>query len=383
MINRMSMVILAGLSCVAFGCVEAPGVVKQRVPKQPTVQVDSSSQAAAAVPTGPSKQIPGRMLAAIVPVGEKGWFFKIMGASEAVADQQDNFLGLLRSLTVADNQLAWKVPDGWTEQPGAGMRAATFRMGTGETKLECSVIALPADDAASNEYLLANVNRWRGQLGLDPQSDADFAAALTESDDTQQFKLSDGPTVTIVNILGTISSKGSAPMAGGPGSRPAGPGLPPGHPPTGSKPASPPSDTKAVTSIPEMTFDVPASWTPKPSSSAFRKISWAVGSGAGDEMYISVLGAGGSDVAPNVTRWRGQVNLEPLTGGALMDTVETVTIGGLEGQLVELIGPEKAILAAIVVRGSTGWFFTLKAPSETAKTETGNFRKFIESVKFQ
>ena len=77
------------------------------------------------------------------------------------------------------------------------------------------------------------------------------------------------------------------------------------------------------------------------------------------------------------------MNLEPLTGGALMDTVETVTIGGLEGQLVELIGPEKAILAAIVVRGSTGWFFTLKAPSETAKTETGNFRKFIESVKFQ
>ncbi len=384
MSSFVRMMFVAVLAC-ACGCIDAPGVTRQRVPKQPTVEVGPTvpETTPGSTSAGPSEPVPGRMLAAIVPLGQKGWFFKILGASEAVANQQDNFNGLLQSITVDGDRLAWKVPEGWSEQLGAGMRAATFRMGSGDTKLECSVIPLPAEDPTSVEYVLANINRWRGQLGLDAQSADEFSAALEESDDIQQFELPNGQKVTSVSIEGTISSGKSAPMMGSSGRKPAGPGLPPGHPPTtGSKPPAA-SGAKAVTSIPEMTFDVPGTWTPKPSASSFRKISWALSGDSSAEMYISTLGAGGSDVAPNVTRWRGQVKLEPLSGDALMDSIETVTIGGLEGHLAEMIGPEKAILAAIVVRGGTGWFFTLKAPAEIAKAESGNFRKFLESVKFK
>jgi len=375
------------LTCAVCGCIDAPGVTRQRVPKQPTVEVGSTVTAdiPETASAGSSEPVPGRMLAAIVPLGQKGWFFKIMGGSDAVANQQDNFNGLLRSITVEGDRLAWKVPEGWSEQLGAGMRAATFRMGAGETKLECSVIPLPSEDPASVEYVLANINRWRGQLGLDAQSPDDFKAAIKTSDDIQQFELPNGQKVTSVSIEGMISSGKSGPMMGSSGRKPAGPGLPPGHPPTtGSKPKAAASSAKVVSSIPEMTFDVPGTWSPKPSSSSFRKISWALsGDDTSAEMYISTLGAGGSDVAPNVTRWRGQVKLEAVSGDALMDSIETVTIGGLEGHLAEMIGEEKAILAAIVVRGGTGWFFTLKAPAEIAKAESGNFRKFLESVKFQ
>jgi hypothetical protein len=381
------MMFVAVLACVACGCVDAPGVTRQKVPKQPTIEVGSTVAEADpdTAAAGPSEPVLGRMLAAIVPLGQKGWFFKIMGSSEAVANQQDNFNGLLRSVTVDGDRLAWKVPEGWSEQLGAGMRAATFRMGVGDTKLECSVIPLPAEDPTSVEYLLANINRWRGQLGLDPQSTDDFTAALKTSDDIQQFELPNGLKVTSVSIEGTISSGKSGPMMGRAGRKLAGPGLPPGHPPTTVlKLRTAPSGAKAVSSIPEMTFDVPGTWTPEPSSSSLRKISWALSADdSSAEMYISTLSAGGSDVAPNVTRWRRQVKLEALSGDALLETVETVTIGGLEGHLAEMIGEEKAILAAIVVRGGTGWFFTLKAPAEIAKAESGNFRKFLESVKFQ
>lgn len=396
MTDRVRMLCVAIVVCVAQGCVDSDDVRRQKVPKIPTalsgdvIHPDSDvlPPAGHGASGSPSEPIDGRMLAAIVPAGGKAWFFKIMGASGLVADQQAGFRGLLDSLKPDGDKLAWDVPEGWSEQLGAGMRAATFRMGSGDTKLECSVIPLPSEDPTSIEYVLANVNRWRGQLGLDAQTEDDFATAIDESDDAQQFKSKAGVAVTYVNIEGKIAGSGGAPMMGATPGKAAGPTLPPGHPPTtGQKPAGPsgPSapKTKAVTSIPEMAFDAPASWTPKPNSSSFRKVSWSLsGGGPKAEMYISTLAAGGSDVAANVGRWRGQVNLEPLSGAALMDSVEEISVGGVDGHLAEMIGEEQAILAAIVVKGETGWFFTLKAPAEIAKGETENFRAFLKSVKF-
>ena len=57
--------------------------------------------------------------------------------------------------------LSWTLPQGWTETAGPGMRYATIKPSL-PGNLEISVIALPG--AAGGE--VANVNRWRGQLGL-------------------------------------------------------------------------------------------------------------------------------------------------------------------------------------------------------------------------
>ena len=75
--------------------------------------------------------------------------------------------------------------------------------------------------------------------------------------------------------------------------------------------------------------------------------------------------------------------LDALDGAALLDTVDEISIGGLTGHVSDMIGEEKAILAAIVVQGQTGWFFTLKAPADIAKSESDNFRSFLKSVKFK
>jgi hypothetical protein len=59
--------------------------------------------------------------------------------------------------------LRWKLPKGWTDSPASGMRYATLKA-PAEGKLDISVTMLAG--TAGGE--LANVNRWRGQIGLPP-----------------------------------------------------------------------------------------------------------------------------------------------------------------------------------------------------------------------
>ncbi|MFT3916544.1 MAG: hypothetical protein QM704_21435 [Anaeromyxobacteraceae bacterium] len=70
-------------------------------------------------------------------------------------------------------KLAWKLPARWTQEVGGGgMRYATLRAPV-QGKVDVSVTFLPGD--AGGE--LANVNRWRGQIGLAPIDDAALAKA--------------------------------------------------------------------------------------------------------------------------------------------------------------------------------------------------------------
>lgn len=59
--------------------------------------------------------------------------------------------------------LKWTLPKGWSEAAGSGMRFATLKAPV-EGKIEISVVVLAGE--AGGE--LANVNRWRGQIGLGP-----------------------------------------------------------------------------------------------------------------------------------------------------------------------------------------------------------------------
>ncbi len=70
--------------------------------------------------------------------------------------------------------LNWTLPNGWTESAPGGMRYATLKPPT-PGRIDVSVIVLPGP--AGGE--LANVNRWRGQLGLPAIDERALAAART------------------------------------------------------------------------------------------------------------------------------------------------------------------------------------------------------------
>jgi hypothetical protein len=69
-------------------------------------------------------------------------------------------------------KLAWKLPNGWNDSRPGGMRYATLKP-AGAERVDVSVTFLPG--TAGGE--LANVNRWRGQIGLPPLDAAALGAA--------------------------------------------------------------------------------------------------------------------------------------------------------------------------------------------------------------
>lgn len=72
-------------------------------------------------------------------------------------------------MPVASMKPRWTVPPGWKELPPAGMRVASFSSSSGnEKELDISVVTFPGEAGG----LLANVNRWRGQMKLEPAADA-------------------------------------------------------------------------------------------------------------------------------------------------------------------------------------------------------------------
>lgn len=69
--------------------------------------------------------------------------------------------------------VSWAVPKGWTQAPGTNMRFATLTP-DGADGPEIAVSVFPGNVGGT----LANVNRWRGQMGLSPIGQDDVAASL-------------------------------------------------------------------------------------------------------------------------------------------------------------------------------------------------------------
>lgn len=71
----------------------------------------------------------------------------------------------------AQSGLTWDTPAGWREAPAeSGMRLAAFGPETGHA-WECVVFSLPGDAGG----VRANLDRWRGQMGLEALTDTEFA----------------------------------------------------------------------------------------------------------------------------------------------------------------------------------------------------------------
>lgn len=58
----------------------------------------------------------------------------------------------------------WKAPSHWIQGPASGMRLASFILSSPYGTGDVSIISLPSNSGS----LLANINRWRGQIGLSP-----------------------------------------------------------------------------------------------------------------------------------------------------------------------------------------------------------------------
>jgi hypothetical protein len=74
-----------------------------------------------------------------------------------------------------DQDLKWTKPDWWTEKTDTSFRLASYTAGD-EGSVDVSVTAFP--DRAGG--LLANINRWRGQIELEPVDEKELQDLVTE-----------------------------------------------------------------------------------------------------------------------------------------------------------------------------------------------------------
>ncbi len=330
------------------------------------------------------------MLAAILPEGDRAWFFKVTGPVADVTTHAAEIGSFLASIKPAAGQPhpAWQLPSSWQEQSAAGMRAATLLIPNEPKPLELSVTVLPWSGGAGE--LLGNVNRWRGQLQLAPTD----AKGLAES--SKDIQVGDA-TMTIVDLRGQMTGGMTPPFAGGPmASTPpvtaAAPSantatnLPPGHPAVG--PQSSPNATP-------FTFDAPTGWQSRPAA-GMRKVDFLIDQDGKTAVMTAIdfpasAGPMMADPVANLNRWRREVGLVELSPADAAKAMQPLEIDGGEAMFMAILpdanqpGESEAdhgTLAAMLRRGDTIWFFKVIGDAQVVAQERDNFESFLKSVRF-
>lgn len=367
--SLLSFLLTSTLICCT-GCDDTEPIVTYTVPTKLPAQLQAGKQ---------------RMLAAMVPSGDQVWFFKVMGPEDAIDVIDDQFRTF-----VADIQLSGgipqldQLPEGWKRGGQKMMRYASIDVDTPSKQLDISIskLGLLEDWDA---MVAMNVNRWRGQLGLD-SSDEKWAAA-----ESMEVESADQTSVWVDLVGDTASNsmtpsqppfaRGAAPFAGGQTSPMPLPGSPAGPPETATADAP----AEPMTPDPRLKFDRPEGWRDGRMSS-MRMAAFNVGpEDAAAE--ITIIPAGG-DLRGNVARWLGQVR-----GGAApddvvdqaMDEAQTVDVDGREGKRFYLAGggeSEKAIDATIVpMESGMSLFIKMTGPEGTVADQTDQIAAFLKSLK--
>jgi hypothetical protein len=351
--------LLATCFCViaCLGCDQQEAIRRYQVPKtSDEVADDRAARPLGAMPpdAAPHSQARGRMLGAIVPRGDRAWFFKAVGPVEEMAEYTDGFRSLIESIRFEDDQPEWDLPDGWRQQPASGMRIATVQFGPEEDPIEMSVIPLAVPDGDTDACIVMNVNRWRDQMGL-PQ-----LTAVQVQEQTEQIALAE-ETAVLVDLNASDAARVS----------------------TGSEAGS------GATRMTEIRLQAPAGWSEgekvvSRGGITLRHEAAFEATQGDDRIDITVdrMPAGGS-LLENAVRWQAQIGLEPGNPAELAQGIEKLTVGGLAAEFIELVGREQTILGVVIAGEGESWYIKLKGDNELAIREQERFREFLQSIRFE
>ena len=94
--------------------------------------------------------------------------------------------------TASGAALVWTAPAHWTAKPAGAMRKGSYTIKGDGGEADLSITAFPGDVGGD----LANLNRWRGQIGLAPITQAEFETSTQHVD-------RNGLHLTVVDITGS------------------------------------------------------------------------------------------------------------------------------------------------------------------------------------
>jgi hypothetical protein len=311
-------------------------------------------------------------------------------------------------------QLKYTLPDGWQEKIPSEMRVASF--GISENGKNADVSVIPLGGMAGGD--LANVDRWRGQIGLQPLADADLqqfaekveiAGQSSDLYDASGMKPGGNEAERIIGVIlhrdntsWFFKMTGDADLVEK--QKPkfisflksfqfrdlAAPStldlsqLPPSHP------AVPGMDAGNVTAPvadagDKPTWTVPASWQEgQLTQFLVAKYVIARADGAQAAVNVSLLAGDGGGLAANVNRWRGQLGLPPVA----KILTSSIDVAGVKAQVVDFTGTDSKtgkparLVGAVVPQNGQTWFYKLMGDESVVAQQKDVFTKFIQSAKY-
>ena len=138
-----------------------------------------------------------RIVTAFVHRTDGSWFYKLQGPEPVVAAQKPAFLDFLKTVKIKTGAVAAEspalpappaeaapvvhmvAPEGWQAQTPGQMQVAKFAVTKPDGKVDVSVSVFSTDTGGT----LANVNRWRRQLGLEDVDEAGLQECVTNLGD--------------------------------------------------------------------------------------------------------------------------------------------------------------------------------------------------------
>jgi hypothetical protein len=308
-------------------------------------------------------------------------------------------------------KLKYTVPDGWQEKTPTEMRVASF--GISENGKNADVSVIPLGGMAGGD--LANVNRWRGQVGLQRLADADLQQLAEKVEIAGQPADLYDIAGTGQRIVGVIFHNGDATwffkMTGDADlvekqkpafvsflksfqfGEPAAPStmdlsqLPSGHPAIPGMSAAN-ATTPAADAGSTPTWAVPADWQSAPLSQFLvAKFSITAADGSQVAVNVSSLAGDGGGLLPNVNRWRAQLGLSPVSDADLSN-LPTMDVSGGTATLVDLSGTDgrtgkpARLIGVVLPLGGQTWFYKLMGDESVVAQQKDAFTKFIQSAKY-
>ena len=341
----------------------------------------------------------------------------------AVAGCGRNDIQVYRVAKETPPSAAANLPAGWQEVPPGEMRVAAFRV-NGQNGKMADVGITPLPGAAGSD--LANVNRWRGQVGAAPVSEEELAklaepvqiagqaaqlydqggsnpgsgdknrilaAILRREGTTWFFKMTGDDELVaqqkpaFIAFFKTYSLPSS--QSGPADSSPA--ELPPSHPPiarinTATAPAAP-ADAASGQGKPE--WQVPAGWK-EVDAGGFLVAKFQLDGPNNAQAFVNVSTSGGDGggLAMNINRWRGQLGLAPWGEAELNQQLQSVDVSGGKARLIEMQGTDvkskkpARLFGAVVPQEKQTWFYKLMGDENIVEREKSAFTKFLQTAKY-
>lgn len=156
---------------------------------------------------------PARIVTAMVHRPDASWFYKLQGDAALVEAQKPAFIEFLKSIRIKESgpleqtpaaaspTPGWEVPGQWKEIPAGQMQVAKFTVpARGSAKAEVFVSVFPSDTGGT----LANVNRWRKQIGLPDAQGGELTSMVSPLDPSQPDAILVDMTNNNKRLLGAI-----------------------------------------------------------------------------------------------------------------------------------------------------------------------------------